>query len=177
MAITVKAQEILLTSYMHLFDAMVEKYQANGDILGQAQYNAIQDMTNLMDKYLDKLQTPAVGYLIHLFLTHKGAVAKKSMESEHKDDRNPTDVAHTNETVEAALQDLDQKISAVNADPNAVQATDPTMETSAPISSHCPTFQQWLRLRATPTDIARLGRDPAALQDVYRKYIMRQKGS
>jgi len=176
MTITTEAQEILLTSYMHLYDAMVAKYQANGDILAQAQHNAIQDMTELMDEYLDKIQTPAVGYIIHLFLTHRGAVAKKTIESKHKYDMGDTDAAHANEAVEAALKDLDQKISKVNADPKAVKVTDPTMETSAPVSSHCPTFQQWLRLRATPTDIARLGRDPAGLQAIYNKYIKRQKG-
>ena len=128
MTITTEAQEILLTSYMHLYDAMVAKYQANGDILAQAQHNAIQDMTELMDEYLDKIQTPAVGYIIHLFLTHRGAVAKKTIESKHKYDMGDTDAAHANEAVEAALKDLDQKISKVNADPKAVKVTDPTME-------------------------------------------------
>lgn len=178
MAITVEAQEILLTSYMHLFDAMVAKYQANGAILGQAQHDAIKEMTELMDnKYLDKIQTPAGGYVIHLFLSHKRTVARKSVESEHKEDRNPTDAARANEAVDTALKDLENKISTVNADPKAVQSTDSSVKTITPISSHCPTFQQWLRLRATPTDIARLGRDPAALADIYRKYMLRQKGS
>ena len=179
MAFSNETKKILSTAYMQLYKALISQYQSQGQILGQSQYNAMRDIHEFIAARIDKINTPAIAFLAHLFNTHKPIVEKQSMQSPHKDDMAKSDAPYDANTVAIAIKNLEEKISVVNSNSFVAETTD----TAHGYVSHAQnsnkksrlTFQQWLEFAATPTDLNKLAHDPHYFETLYNKFIMRQK--
>ena len=176
MKFSLETQSILITAYMRLYDAFVDQHLSQGKILAQSQHDAKEDMRQFLAERLDNLDTPAIAFLTHLFVEHKPVIARKTMESDHKNDVKAINPIQAKNAVTAAKTNLDNQILIVNSNPNAIETSD-NAHTHNPtrISSRCRTFRTWLALTASRRDINELEHNPEYFAKIYRKFIMSQK--
>ncbi len=165
----------LFVAYMKLYYAFVSKHLAYGSILGQSQYDAIcGDMLDFLGEHINQINTPAVAYITHFFLSkHKPSVLRQSMISKHANETRVVTKADADNDIMIATKALEEQISAVNAvtDNKPTQNNLPISTIPRP-SSHCKTFQDWLRLASTSPNLSNLANDPAGFAKLYRKFIM-----
>ena len=191
----------LFSAYMKLYYAFVSKHLANGNILGQSQYNAIcDDMLNFLGDRVNQIYTPAIAYITHFFLSkHKPSVLRQSVISKHANETRFVAKIDADNDIMAATKELEEQISAVNfvakidADNDIMTATKELEEqisavnavtdntqtqNNVPFSTiprpngHCQTFQEWLRLVETSPNLNKMANDPDGFAKLYRKFIM-----
>ena len=165
----------LFLAYMKLYYAFVSKHLANGNILGQSQYNAIcGDMLNFLDSHIHQIYTPAVAYITHFFLSkHKPSVLQQSVLSKHANETRFVSQTDAANDVMVATKELEAQISTVNAvtDHTSTQNDLPISTIPRP-NGHCQTFQEWLRLAETSSNLNKVAKEPDGFAKLYRKFIM-----
>jgi hypothetical protein len=162
-------QELLLTAYMNLFDALTAKFQACKKSLGMSWSNALCEIRKIVIDFRKNNPNKSTKYLQRLYNSHNDATFQKMMIPE-----NIVKIDIPNKPMETLLLNVQ---TAHNELQRAIESIEKKQIVATIIPTACEHQNKFTRWGKKLPSYKPLGIDIAAFERSYSKYVAKNRNN